>query len=181
MMRTLLRAGVLAVAAAGFCVALSSAASADVVEPKSATQPAAAGLLEQEAVKAVAAAEAPPEGQETPKAQPEATPAPEQVVRQAPPVRHIVRADTTVRPEPSVVERVTHPLRMGFQQVGATLGRVIDACSVGFGSGAGGPVLVFAVLSLAFPFIRTRVLMARGITDERVSDFLLVRELTPPG
>jgi hypothetical protein len=171
-------------------VALSSGASADVVEPRSATQPAAVGLLEEETVKAAApeAQGVPGAAAETTQEMPdasldgdaEATPAPEQVVRQAPPV-HLVRADTAVRPEPSVVERVTHPLRMGFQHVGATLGRVVGACEVSFGSGAGGPVLVVAVLSLAAPFIRRRVFMARGITDERVSDFLLVRELTPPG
>jgi hypothetical protein len=187
--RTLFRVGVLAAAAVGFCLALSTGASADVVEPSSATQPAAADLFVEETVEAAAAeasgdvttpAETLQEPDQVPGGTVEPTPAPEQVVRQAPPV-HIVRANPDVRPEPSVVERVTHPLRMGFQQIGATLGRVVGACEVGLASGAGGPVLVFAVLSMAAPFIRRRVLATRGITDERVSDFLLVRELTPPG
>jgi hypothetical protein len=186
MKTALLRAGVLAAVAAGFCVALSLTASADVVEPKSATQPAAVGLLQEEAAKA-AVPDAGPQGfdpkaaeaMQEPVDEVVATPAPEQVVRQAP--AHFVRPNTDVHPAPSVVERVTHPLRMGFQQIGASLGRVVGACEVGFGSGAGGPVLVFAVLSVLAPFIRRRVFMARGTTDERVSDFLLVRELTPPG
>jgi len=186
--RGLLRAGVLVAAAAGFCVAFSLHASADVVEPDSAYQPASVGLLEEEAAKAAV-----PQGYESAKADPmadeakqekpdevvAATPAPEQVVRQVP--AHLVRTDTVQGSAPSVADRVMHPLRVGFQHIGASLGRVVGACDVGFGTGSGGPVLVLAVLSMAVPFIRRRVFATRWSADEDVPEFLFARELTPPG
>jgi hypothetical protein len=191
--RTLLRAGVLVAAAAGFCLAFSLSASADVVEPQSATQPAAAGLLQEETAAAMVP-EGIPDGKPAdvsggdPKAAAtqeelsevvEPTPAPEQVVRQAP--ARVVHASTDTNPAPSVVDRVMHPLRMGFQHIGASLGRVVGACDVGFGPGAGGPVLVLAVMSMAAPLIRRRVFMSRWTADEDVPEFLFARELTPPG
>jgi hypothetical protein len=187
-MRALVRAGVLVAAAAGFCVAFSLGASADVVEPQSATQPAAAGLLQEETAKAMDL-DGFPDGaptdptaaatQEEPGEVVEPTPAPEQVVRQAP--ARVVQTNTVANPAPSVVDRVMHPLRMGFQHIGASLGRVVGACDVGFGTGAGGPGLIMAVLSMAAPLIRRRVFMSRWTADEDVPEFLFARELTPPG
>lgn len=186
-MKALLRAGVLVAAAAGFCAALSLHASADVVEPKSAYQPASVGLVGEEAAKAVVdePAQARPKKAEPANKEPKAvdeviaTPAPEQVVRQAP--VHLIRPEAVRPASPSVADRVLHPLRMGFQQIGASLGRVVGACDVGFGSGAGGPVLVFAVLSMVAPLIRRRVFATRWTADEDVPEFLFARELTPPG
>jgi hypothetical protein len=185
--RGLLRAGVLVAAAAGFCVAFSLHASADVVEPKSAYQPASVGLLEEEAAKAAVPegepAKVDPKAEEAKQEKPDevvaATPAPEQVVRQVP--AHLVRPNTVGGSAPSVVDRVMHPLRVGFQHIGASLGRVVGACDIGFGTGSGGPVLVLAVLSMAVPFIRRRVFQTRWSADEDVPEFLFARELTPPG
>lgn len=190
-MRNTLRAGVLVAVAAGFLFALGaigSSASADVVEPKSAFQPASVKLLEEEAAKAAVPLDAAPAdaGATVDPAADEAkpvkadevvvpTPAPEQVVRQVPP--HLVRTNDS----PSVVERVMHPLRMGFQQIGASLGRAVGACEVVMGGGAGGPALVFAVLAMVAPFIRRRTFGVRRTADEDVPEFLFARELTPPG
>lgn len=178
-------------AAAGFCVAFSLSASADVVEPKSAYQPAAGGLLQEEAAKkAVADSSAAAEEKAAADAKAaklakkeadevvEPTPAPEQVVRQAP---SRLTESTVTRSGPTLADRVTHPLRVGFYKIGASLGRVVGACEVGFGSGAGGPALVFAVLGMAAPFIRRRVFATRWTADEDVPEFLFARELTPPG
>jgi len=183
--RMLIRAAVMVAAAAGLCLALSQVASADVVEPKSAYQPASVGLLEEkEAAKVVAEepAKADPKTAEAKEEKPDevvvATPAPEQVVRQAP---ALAPRSAVTTPEPSLAHRITHPLRVGFREIGASLGRVVGACDVGFGSGAGGPVLVFAVVALATPFIRRRVFATRWTADEDVPEFLFARELTPPG
>jgi hypothetical protein len=172
--------------AAGFFVALASHASADVVEPQSAYQPASVGLLQEETAKAAvdqAAQAEKAKADEAKASEPDevvvATPAPEQIVRQAP--AHLVRQSTEQRSQPSVVDGITRPLRVGFQQIGASLGRVVGACDVGFGTGSGGPVLVFAVLAMAAPFIRRRVLATQRSADEDVPEFLYAQELTPPG
>lgn len=187
-MKALVRALILLATAGGFCVALSLSAQADVVEPNSAYQPASVGLLEKGSPAAgqmpavakagsnvakaeVAKAEAPSEAVE-------ATPAPEQqVVRQVPTA--IVRPDS--EQAPSVADRVFHPLRMGVEHLRTSLGRVVSACTVGFGTGAGGPVLVLGVLCMALPFIRRRVFATRWATDEDAPEFLFALELTPPG
>jgi hypothetical protein len=184
----LIKAALVLVGAAGLCLALSSASSADVVEPESAFQPASLGLLSKDApagdfsagapieegmVKAAMAAE--PKLDEVVE-----TPAPEeQVVRPAP--VHLVRPNTFVETSRSVAEAIVHPLRIGFRHIGASLGRVVSACEIGLGTGTGGPVLVFAVLALAAPFIRNRVVGTRLSTDEDVPDLLYAWELTPPG
>ena len=187
-MKTLVRALVLLAAACGFCLALSLAAQADVVEPTSAYQPASTGLLSKgapagaEELPPAASSEAKPPKVE--KVEPEPivvapTPAPEQqVVRQVP---------TTLVPEAghgassSLIDHVVHPLRIGVEHLKTTLGRVVSACEVGFGTGAGGPVLVLGVLSMAIPFIRRRIFAIRWATDEDVPEFRYVWELTPPG
>jgi hypothetical protein len=188
----LIRIGLVAAAAAGFFAFLSSVASADVVEPESALQPASAQLMQKDATseEAVAAKPKPLEeafyGAEQEKEQTAeqteaipATPAPEQVVGRAP-------MRTAVQEEPShgggsVLDRAVQPLRAGFHQIGAYLGRVANACQVGLGSGAGGPVLVLGVLCMAIALERRWVLRARPATDEDVPEFLFAQELTPPG
>jgi hypothetical protein len=186
--KTLVRALILLAAAGGFCVALSLAAQADVVEPTSAYQPASTGLLEKgtpagadmPAAKAVEQEKAPAKVEKLPP-QPAVvapTPAPEQqVVRQVP---------TAVVPgirdaSSSLIDHVVHPLRIGVEHLRTSLGRVVSACEVGFGSGAGGPVFVLAVLGMAIPFIRRRFFAFRWATDEDIPEFRYVWELTPPG
>ena len=202
-MKGIVRAALVAASAVAFCVALSSIASADVVEPESAYQPASSGLVQPSTgAKGTVPTEPKPLGDEfyatTDKEQKEekaepviakeeakpieepavATPAPEQVVRQAP-------AHLTQRPAVPVadspIERVTRPLRTGFQLIGSYLERVASACQVGFGTGTGGPVLVLAVLSLAAALNRHRTSLVRPATDEDVPELLYAWKLTPPG
>lgn len=183
-MKTPLRALILLATAGGFFLALSLTARADVVEPKSAYQPASTALLDEDAAAdlapqgaEVAAAAAAP-GAVIEQREVAATPAPEQqVVRQVP--------TAVVVPEPgripALAEHVVHPLRIGVEHLRTSLGRVVSACEVAFGSGAGGPALVLAVLAMATPFIRRRVIGTRRVTDEDAPEFLFVWELTPPG
>jgi hypothetical protein len=187
--KALFRALILLAAAGGFCFALSMTAQADVVEPKSAYQPASTELLNDEAAADLAA----PAGAEAPKPQDAAiqeaaepaieqpevapTPAPEQQVVRRLPTAIAPSLDRT----PSLVDHVVHPLRIGVEHLKTSLGRVVSACEVAFGTGAGGPVLVLAVLSMVIPFIRRRVMMTRWATDEDAPEFLYVWELTPPG
>jgi hypothetical protein len=196
--RKLIRAALLLGGAAAFCIALSAAASADMVEPNSAYQPASVALLNEEAAKdaalpteeAAAKQQAEAKKAEAKKAEeaekaanPQeavpATPAPEQVVRQVP--AHLTRPINERSEQPSVAEKIVHPFRAGLQQIGASLGRVVSACDVLPGTGAGGPVFVLAVLSLVAPFIRRRVVDTRWAADEDVPEFLYAQELTPPG
>jgi hypothetical protein len=179
---------ILLAAAGGFCVALSLSAQADVVEPKSAYQPASVGLLEkgapgtdvsvpegqqEAAVPKVQEAKEAPVAEEVP-----ATPAPEQqVVRQVP----TAIAPSATREAPSLADRIVHPFQVGLEHIRATLGRAVSACKVGFGAGAGGPVLVLGVLCMAIPFTRRRVLGTRRAADEDAPEFLFAWELTPPG
>jgi len=187
--KALVRVVILLAAAGGFCVALSLAAQADVVEPQSAYQPASVALLTKGSPAAAempagAAAEAQKaqkqvEVQEQPVAEAAATPAPEQqVVRQVPTA--IVQSREQARPA-SLVDHIVHPLRVGMEHLRTSLGRVVGACEVGFGTGAGGPVFVLGVLSMAIPFTRRRVFATRRATDEDVPEFRYVWELTPPG
>jgi hypothetical protein len=169
---------------------LSLSAQADVVEPKSAYQPASTGLLENGAASAAGMPAAEAEAaeaeaaeaakvEEKPVAPPSLapTPAPEQQVVRQVPTAVVANMDHT----PSLVDHVVHPLRIGVEHLKTSLGRVVSACEVGFRTGAGGPVFVLAVLSMAIPFIRRRVTMTRWATDEDVPEFLYVWELTPPG
>jgi hypothetical protein len=187
--KALVRALVLLAAAGGFCVALSVAARADVVEPNSAYQPASTGLVDGASAAGAdlpAAAEAEAQRSTPPKAKPTEpeiapvapTPAPEQqVVRQVP---TIVVPEANAAPA-SLIGHVVHPLRIGVEHLKTTLGRVVSACEVGFGTGAGGPVLVLGLLCMAIPFIRRRLFAIRWATDEDVPEFRYVWELTPPG
>ena len=182
-MKGLIRAGLVVAAAAGFFAFLSTTASADVVEPKSALQPASANLMSQQPESKDAATQPAPL-EETLQAEPaeaevvEPTPAPEQVVSRAP-SRPVVQEPA--HGESSVLDRAVQPLRSGFQQIGAYLGRVANACRVGLGSGAGGPVLVLGVLCMALALERRWVLRARPAADEEAPEFLFAQELTPPG
>ncbi len=183
-MKGLIRAGLVVAAAAGFFAFLSTTASADVVEPESALQPASANLMSQQPESKDAAANQPKPMEEALQAEQaeaevvEPTPAPEQVVSRAP-SRPVVQEPA--HSEASVLDRAVQPLRSGFQQVGAYLGRVANACQVGLGSGAGGPVLVLGVLCMAIALERRWVLRARPAADEEVPEFLFAQELTPPG
>jgi hypothetical protein len=184
-----MKAIILLAAACGLCFVLSRPASADVVEPNSAYQPASVGLLEGKAAAAAmpASDEAVPEKAKTDAAAEEAqlsevaepTPAPEQVVRPAAP-SPIMRS-TSPQEVTSPVQRLLHPLGTALQRFQASLGRAVSACEVGFGTATGGPVIVFAVLAMALPFIRRRVIGTRWAVDEDMPEFLFARELTPPG
>ncbi len=181
-MKGLIRAGLVVAAAAAFFAFLSTTASADVVTPESALQPASANLMSQpESEEAAAQPQPLEETLQAEQAQAEVvepTPAPEQVVSRAP-SRPVVQEP--VHNESSVLDRAVQPLRSGFQQVGAFLGRAANACQVGLGSGAGGPVLVLGVLCMAIALERRWVLRARPVADEQVPEFLFAQELTPPG
>ena len=196
--RKLIRATLMLGGAAAFLIVLGSAASADMVEPKSAYQPASVPFVNEKAAKdalptpedtaaqqkAQTEAEkaAKEQQQKADKAKEQAappTPAPEQVVRQAP--AHLTRPISERTEQPSVAEKIVHPFRAGLQHIGASLGRVVSACDVLPGTGAGGPVFVLAVLSMAAPFIRRRVVDTRWATDEEMPEFLYAQELTPPG
>ncbi len=184
-MKGLIRVGLVVAAAAGFFAFLSTTASADVVEPESALQPASSNLMPQDSAPKEAAAKPQPleetfqaDQAEAEKEAAPATPAPEQVVSRAP-ARPVVQEPA--HNDSSVLDRAVQPLRSGFQQVGAYLGRVANACQVGLGSGAGGPVLVLGVLCMALALERRWVLRAQPATDESVPEFLFAQELTPPG
>lgn len=184
-MKTLVKALIVTGSLVGVSILLSSAARADVVEPRSAYQPASVGLLSQDAAAAMSAptaeiaakdveeaARAPEKAEPAP-----ATPAPEhQVVRQVPaPVQD-------AHPErSSVVHRLMDPFRFGFEHIGASLARAASACDVGLATGAGGPILVLAVLSMAFPFVRRRPSGLRRVADEDVPELLYAWSGTPPG
>ena len=185
-MKTLYRALILLAAACGFCFALSMSAQADVVEPKSAYQPASTALMDDPAAASLAPAIEPETDAAPAKQAPKAkisqpavapTPAPEQQVVRQVPTAVVPNMDHT----PSLIDHVVHPLRIGLEHLKTSLGRVVSACEVGFGTGAGGPVFVLGVLCVAIPFIRRRVMMTRWATDEDVPEFLYVWELTPPG
>ena len=177
--RIAIKATILVAAAAGFLWAFSSAASAKVVDPGSAYQPTSVALAKM-AVDASKpstdpfAASVPPRST-TKVEQAPATPVPEKVASQA----------TTLSPRlpsrSSAIVRVVRPLRRGAVKIGSYLERVVSSCPVGAGPVTGGPVMVFAVLSVGLALERRRVLAARPATDEVVRELLYARELTPPG
>jgi hypothetical protein len=184
-MKAAIRASILLAAAGGFCVALSLSARADVVEPSSAYQPASVGLIQKNAPPASDMPE--PAKVDPKKTEPEVVLAPREVEATPAPEQQVVRQVPTTIMQPSVVDvpsvadRVVHPLRIGLEHIRASLGRVVSACAVGFGTGAGGPALVLAVLSIVIPFARRRVTTIRWAADEDVPEFLFAWELTPPG
>jgi hypothetical protein len=181
--KTLIRALVLIGVAVGGSFALARVASADVVEPRSAYQPASVALLSEDAAAAaLPAAEAEPQAVKEERPAPSkatvATPAPEpQVVRQRP----VPAAEAHTAQPPSVARRLIDPFRVGFEHIGASLGRVASACDVGLATGPGGPGLVLAVLSIAFPFVGRRFSRNRRVADEDVPELLYAWKLTPPG
>jgi hypothetical protein len=70
---------------------------------------------------------------------------------------------------------------VGFVDIGSYLGRVVSSCHVPMGSGAGGPVLVLGVLSMAAALTRHRVLGIRPTTDEDAPELLYATEVIKPG
>jgi hypothetical protein len=184
--RLLVRAAVVVAAAGGFLAALAVSASADVVEPSSAYQPASTALLE-EGAPGPAAELAVPEPSSEPKAEPPpvaetrdvpvATPAPEHQVRAVP--VHIARREP--EPRPAGLPAAVRPFVTGVERIGAYLGRVVSACQVAAGSGAGVPVLALAVLSVATALTRRRVIGTRSIADEEARELLFAGEVIAPG
>lgn len=187
-MRLLVRAGLVLAAAGGFLFVAALTASADVVEPSSAYQPASTELLKQggpgsvESLPTEETAGTEQVGESSPVAETRdaapATPAPEHQVRPAP--AHIVRTEQPA-PHESGLASVVRPLRVGLEQIGSYLGRVVSACQVAAGSGAGVPVLALAVLSVVAALERRRVLGTRFITDEDVPELLYAPEVIAPG
>jgi hypothetical protein len=185
--RLLVRAGLILAAAAGFVVAVTLVASADVVEPSSAYQPASTALLNgsPEAAGSLPAEEtvgSEPTGETSPalaeaRDEPVLTPASEHQVRPAP--AHITRKEPA--PHESGLATVVRPLRAGLEQIGSYLERVVNACQVAAGSGAGVPVLALAVLSVAIALERRRLLESRFTTDEDVPELLFATEVIAPG
>lgn len=184
-MRPLVRLALIVGAAGGFTLALSLSASADVVEPSSAYQPAStvliergpgAGALPTEDAAAADKGEA-SRIAETRDAGVAATPAPEQQVMPVP--SHITHTRTA--PQDSALERAVRPLGVGFERIGAYLGRVVSTCQVAAGSGAGVPVLALAVLSVVTALNRRRVFGTRPATDEDVPELLYATEVIAPG
>ena len=176
--KALVKALILTGVAVGVSIALASTARADVVEPQSAYQPASVGLLSEDAAAAAMPAPDTKPAAEEPKPEPSeipATPAPEQQVVRRVQMPHSQPART------SAVLRFIDPFRVGFDHIGASLARVASACDVGLATGAGGPILVLAVLSMAIPFVRRRSSGIRRVTDEDVPELLYAWSGTPPG
>jgi MYXO-CTERM domain-containing protein len=194
-MRLAVRAGLILLGAGALWMVLSSSAFADVVEPDSAYQPASTGLVADEGQKAptpkqmpkpdssdakMAAKDPEPKASRAVKeevAADPATPAPEPQVRPAP----VEIAPPDPAPRMTVMARAIRPLVVGFQHIGSYLERVVSACQVAVGSGAGGPVLVLGVLSLVTAFVRRRVLGTWSATDEDVPELLFATEVIKPG
>ena len=184
-MRSLVRLGLIVAAAGGFVLALSLTASADVVEPSSAYQPASTSLIEKgPGADALPAEERTAAGSgeasqptETRDAGVAATPAPEHQVKPVP--AHITH--TTPESQSSALERAVRPLGVGFERIGAYLGRVVSTCQVAAGSGVGVPVLALAVLCVVTALNRRRVFGTRPATDEDVPELLYATEVIAPG
>jgi hypothetical protein len=82
---------------------------------------------------------------------------------------------------PAPLERVVSSVHRGWHNVGVFLGQAAGACQVGMATGAGGPVFVLAVLSLATALTRQRVLRTRLVADEDAPEFLYAWEVIAPG
>lgn len=185
-MRPLVRLALIFAAASGFLLALSLTASADVVEPSSAYQPASTVLLERgpgagalpaEEGAAAGTGEASRTTTETREAEVAATPAPEHQVKPAP-----ARVTTTSSAaQASALVRAMRPFGVGFERIGAYLGQVVSTCQVAAGSGAGVPVLALAVLSVVTALNRRRVFGVRPATDEDAPELLFATEVIAPG
>ena len=187
-MRLLVRTAVVVAAAGGFMLAVALSASADVVEPSSAYQPASAELFangapqEAETLPAEETVAPEPVGETSPSVaetrdEPVATPAPEPQVRPVP--AHIKRTEPA--PQVSGLATLVRPFSAGLERIGSYLGRVVSACQVAAGSGAGVPVLALAVLSVVAALDRRRVFGTRTTTDEDVPELLYATEVIAPG
>jgi hypothetical protein len=188
-LRVLMRTAILLATAGGFVVALSLAASADVVEPSSAYQPASTALLE-DSHSTEAATGLPAEEPVAPQATGEVSPDAEARVEPAPatplpelqvgPARsHVVRAEPASNE--SVLDKAVRPLGAGLDRIGSYLARVVSACHEAASSGAGVPVLALAVLSAAAALDRRWVLGIRPTTDEDAPELLYASEVIAPG
>lgn len=186
LVRVLLRASLVLAGAVGACIAFAATASADVVDPASAYQPASTRLV----------SEKPSREEQKPLLQAEpleqafyrggeqrdevvATPAPEQLVTQAP--ARIAPREHASEQAGSVLDRAVQRAQEGFRDISAFLGRVTSASQGGAASGAGGPVVVLAVLSVVAALDQRRVLRTRWATDEDMPELLYAREVICPG
>lgn len=186
-MRALVRIGIVLAGAVGFCFALAHVASADVVNPASAYQPASTTLVPEgtsanEAPKPVSPkpAEKIAQGSEArPDETVAATPAPEQQVKQAP-ARSVLREPIRLGGD-SPIKRVIGPFQAGLHKIGEYLERAVSACRVGLGMGNEGPFFALAVLGLVAALNRRRVLWARSAADEDAPELLYAGEVIAPG
>jgi hypothetical protein len=182
--KTLVRVGLVVAGAAGFCVAFSLAASADVGNPastyRSALKIAMADQSMPAADKALDPASKPADTGKTPDGRGEAaaTPAPEQVVIQAP--ARVVQPRGASHGD-SLMSGVAQRAEVKYQEIESFLGRVASAGHDGAGAGTGVPVLVLAFVSAAAVLDRHRLRANRWATDESALELLYARELTPPG
>jgi hypothetical protein len=182
-LKTLVRVAILISGAAGFCIAMALAASADVGNPTSAYQSAFKIALTPQAVQAASrpvasapeAAKPDPAKSVAPRVgdEPVATPVPEQFVSQGP-------APVVVRDHRSMMERIVFGVGAKYRAIESFFGRVASATQDGPGAGTGVPVLVLAVLSVA-AVVEHHRRHGRWATDGNVLELLYARELTPPG
>lgn len=188
----------------GFLLALASGAAADITDPDKPFSPyrpdvdrASPGV----AANAVPSRPAPTEPESS---QPTAAePAQPLTEVTAPPVAETVAVDPTPAPE-HVVRRpalartrsasapsdpgISSPvirdqgvIDKGLHTVRVFLGQVASACKVGVATGTGGPVLVFAVLSMATVLERRWVRRARWAADEDAPELLYAWDVIAPG
>jgi hypothetical protein len=187
--KVLLRAGIVVAAAAGFCLAFSAMAAADVVDPQSPYQPASTQLMLGKATpkgadgREALAQSNPLEqtfGESGRSDEVVATPAPEQIVSKAP-VHVERRAYPRDSDQGSVLDRAASRVEEGFQEVVAFLGQVTSAGQGSAPHETGGPVLVLAVLGLVSALARRRVFAARWVTDDEMPELLYASEVIAPG
>lgn len=186
LVRLWLRAGLVLLGAAAAFLALDSVASADVVDPATAYQPASTRLVSEEGqsdgrhslvpAQPLEQAFYPADAQGGEAA---ATPAPEQAVTQAP--RQQQSRHTASEHARSPLQRTVERAQDGIETISAFLGRVTSAAQSSGGPGAGGPVLILAVLSAVAALDRRRVLRTRWVTDEEAPELLYAREVICPG
>lgn len=109
------------------------------------------------------------------------TPVPEQVIERVTPATAPSGAAEARGDEAGVLGRVSHEVEQRLDGVGTFLERVVRACQVGVTQATGGPVVVFAVLSMVTALERRRTLRARLATDEDAPEFLYAWEVIAPG
>lgn len=211
MKRAVRAAGFVLAGAIWLLLMLASAASADIVDPGSPFTPSHPTIASPKAIPSphvpVAPLSAPAEAsaaepapEPSPAAAPAATPAP---VMQAPPAdapdlekapppiraraaqRSAAAARATavapIGSEERPLEPVIQFVRERAVDVGVFLAEVASACKVGMSAGAGGPVLVLAVLGVAAALEGRRILRGRWATDEKLPEHLYAWDVIAPG